>query len=560
MRLPIGYDNFGEIMRRQLDFVDKSLFIKDIIDNETFQVLLITRPRRFGKTLNLSMLEHFFAAEVTMQQTQGLFDNLKIAKVDNGNYLKHQGKYPVISISFKDIKDYSFEVAYSKLQELIIRVYEEHNYLATSTKLTQEQKQAFKLTLRREANQGQLENSLLVLCKFLHMHHGIKPYLLIDEYDTPIHSAYLNGYYEEMINFMRNMFGAALKTNPYLEKAVITGILRVAKESLFSGLNNLKVYPILHQEYSQYFGFTEDEVNELLERANLENKSAEIKHWYNGYQFGDNVIYNPWSMVNCLNDHGNLAPYWLNTSDNALIKKLFAEADKETKLQLETLIRNEPIEAIIDEFVAFTNFSVNPVAIWSLLLSSGYLKATTCTPFDGLLKCQLLPPNYEVSLIYRSMVKGWLAERLGYEQYDAFLGALLKGNLLDFSKMLKKFLVETLSIFDVAGNNPEKFYHGFVLGLISSTLNTHIIKSNRESGFGRYDVMIFPKEIKPESIGLILEFKVADDDEELKKSAKEALEQINKRGYEVEMRQSNIKNIIKVGLAFRGKNVEVLYE
>lgn len=560
MRLPIGYDNFGEIMRRQLDFVDKSLFIKDIIDNETFQVLLITRPRRFGKTLNLSMLEHFFAAEVTMQQTQGLFDNLKIAKVDNGNYLKHQGKYPVISISFKDIKDYSFEVAYSKLQELIIRVYEEHNYLATSTKLTQEQKQAFKLTLRREANQGQLENSLLVLCKFLHMHHGIKPYLLIDEYDTPIHSAYLNGYYEEMLNFMHNMFGTALKTNPYLEKAVITGILRVAKESLFSGLNNLKVYPILHQEYSQYFGFTEDEVNELLERANLENKSAEIKHWYNGYQFGDNVIYNPWSMVNCLNDHGNLAPYWLNTSDNALIKRLFAEADKETKLQLETLIRNEPIEAIIDEFVAFTNFSVNPVAIWSLLLSSGYLKATTCTPFDGLLKCQLLPPNYEVSLIYRSMVKGWLAERLGYEQYDAFLGALLKGNLLDFSKMLKKILVETLSIFDVTGNNPEKFYHGFVLGLISSTLNTHIIKSNRESGFGRYDVMIFPKEIKPESIGLILEFKVADDDEELKKSAKEALEQINKRGYEVEMRQSNIKNIIKVGLAFRGKDVEVLYE
>src|SRR3989338_322998 len=560
MQLPIGYDNFRKIIDNKLDFVDKSLLIKDLIDDTQTEVVLITRPRRFGKTLNLSLLEHFLAADVNGQATAGLFDHLKIARVADGIYMQHQGQYPVISISFKDIKDNNFDVAMSKLQELIIKTYTEHSYLESSHKLGNNQQQFYKLILSRTANQGQLENALQMLCNCLYQHHGKKPWLLIDEYDTPVHASFQHSYYDEMISFMRNLLGAALKTNPYLEKAVITGILRVSKESLFSGLNNIEVYSLLRKEYSQYFGFTEQEVSDLLQEAHLTEKAEAIKQWYNGYQFGNTVVYNPWSIVNCIKRQGELCPYWVNTSDNALIKKLFATADNLTKIKLESLVRNEPIEALVDEYVSFSNFAKNPSALWSLLLSSGYLKATACERADDKLKCELLPPNYEVSLVYRALVKEWLSDPLGQEQYDYFIASLLKGHITDFTKMLKKFLVETLSVFDVTGHNPERFYHGFVVGLISSTLRTHIIKSNRESGYGRYDVMIMPKEITtPDAMGLILEFKVAEEDEDLKESAKEALQQIEQRGYEAEVRQAGLHHIIKVGLAFCGKKVEVVF-
>ncbi|MEK6731069.1 MAG: AAA family ATPase [Pseudomonadota bacterium] len=558
MKLPIGYDNFREILDNKLDFVDKSLFIKDVMDDATTKVSLITRPRRFGKTLNLSMLQHFLAAEVHGQKTTGLFDHLKIGQIDDGGYLKHQGRYPIIFISFKDIKDTDFVTAYNKMRELIISIYDEHNYLALSDRLSNNQRQLYQLIMTRQADRSQLQNSLQILCTCLYQHYNVKPWLLIDEYDTPIQSSYLHGYYDEMINFMRGMFGAALKTNPYLEKAVITGILRIAKESLFSGLNNLKVYSVLDERYGQYFGFTEEEMDELLQQADLTPHSAEIRKWYNGYQFGKTVVYNPWSVANCLNERGALSPYWVNTSDNALIKKLFAQADEDTKIKLESLVRNEPVTALVDEYIAFINVIQNSGALWSLLLSSGYLKAIACKPQEDQLQCDLLPPNFEVSLVYRRMVKDWLTDRIGQGQYDYFIGTLLKGNMEDFAEMLKKYLVETISVFDVSGKNPEKFYHGLVLGIISSTMKTHTIKSNRESGYGRYDVVIIPKDLtNSQAVSLILEFKVAKEGEELKASAHEALQQIEKRHYEAELKQAGITKIIKAGLAFSGKKVVV---
>lgn len=560
-KLPLGFDNFREIIDRKLNFVDKSLFIKDIIDDSETKVAIITRPRRFGKTLNMSMLHHFLAAEVDLLPTKGLFENLNIAKVADGDYLKHQGQYPVIFISLKDLKQLNFQDVVKSFRLSVRELCRAHRYLLNSDKLAQDEKNLFEKFLTGDVAQSDLEKSLKILSELIYKHYGQKSYLLIDEYDSPIHVSFQYDYYQEMVSFIRNLFGSALKGDSFIEKAVVTGILRIAKESMFSELNNVKVYSVLNEKYSQYFGFTEDEVNELLQKFNLQTKASEIKHWYNGYQFGATVIYNPWSIVSCLNENGKLQAYWMNTSENSLVKILFARADKLTKMKLESLVRGEPIEAVIDEYVTFINFEMNASAIWSLLLASGYLKATSCDSSGSRLKCLLASPNYEVSLIYSEMVQEWISDSIGREEYDYFIGSLLKGNIEDFSDMLQKYLEQTFSVFDLGGKSPEKFYHGFVLGLISSTLKTHVVKSNRESGYGLYDVMVIPKDLtKPDALGLILEFKVAKTEtENLETTAQTALQQIENRGYEAEMHQAGVTNLIKVGLAFRNKSVKVVY-
>lgn len=297
MRLPIGFDDFGKVKINNISFVDKTLFLKEILDNKNTEVSIITRPRRFGKTFNLSTLHYFLATEVNHQKTQGLFDGLKIAGVDNGAYMNHQGKYPVVFISFKGIESKNYDLTYNKLCTLIANVFDIHNYLKKSDKLSERDLQVFQLILDKKADRAEVENSLYFLSSILCKHYGVKPWLLIDEYDTPIQSGYLHGYYEEIIGLMRGILGTALKTNPYFERAVITGILRVAKESIFSGLNNVKVYSLLQSDYSQHFGFTEIEVNELLRQAKLIDKEADIKRWYNGYVFGNTTVYNPWSII-----------------------------------------------------------------------------------------------------------------------------------------------------------------------------------------------------------------------------------------------------------------------
>jgi hypothetical protein len=534
------------------------------------EVSVIARPRRFGKTFNLSTLHHFLAPEVNQQKTEKLFDGLKIATVDDGSYMQYHGKYPVIFVSFKSIKSENYTLAYDQLFELIVETYNNHRYLKQSDKLSEDSKKLFAIILDRKASKAQIEKSLQTLTSCLFEHHGVKPWLLIDEYDTPIQSGYLNNYYEEVINLIRGMFGAALKTNPYLDRAVITGILRVAKESLFSGLNNVVVYSLLQPEYSEYFGFTEKEVSELLEQANLSDKESDIRKWYNGYVFGGTTVYNPWSIANYLNKKGVLQPYWVNTSDNLLIQILITKANPEAKEQFELLLQDKTITKIIDENMVFGDLQNNNQAAWSLLVMSGYLKVVISTLAEGITKCELAIPNFEVRILYRSIIENWLGNGHGMEWYQSFLSDLLNGNIEKFTLNFGQILAQTISVHDVA-HNPEAFYHGFMLGLAAGLdQKQYELKSNRESGSGRYDIAIIPKNIlKP---AIILEIKSVVPpklpkrklpeflDTVLVKEAQNALEQINRNQYTLELVQRGIVNVVKIGLAVSGKNFRVAAE
>ncbi len=556
MHLPVNSDDFREIIEKKFDFVDKTLWIQEILDEISVTVMAITRPRRFGKTLNLSMLHYFLAAEVDGRKTQGLFDGLKIAALGE-KYMQHQGKYPVIFITFKEVRDHDFSIAYSNLINLLHRVYRQHNYLTDSPRLSPAEKEKFKTILERKGSRGDVNSALLDLSYYLYQHHGAKVWLLIDEYDTPIQSAFLNNYYDEVTSLMRSLLGAALKTNPYLERAVITGILRIAKESLFSGLNNIKVYSLLHSKYGEYFGFTEQEVTKLLTKANLNSQAETIRYWYNGYLAGDKVIYNPWSIVNCINEGGALQPYWVNTSSNDLIKRLLTVGDAALKENLELLLSGDAIEALIDENMVFGNLERDQYALWSLLLFSGYLKAIHIERGEGTyLKAQLVPPNYEVYSLYRGIIQEWFTSTLGKSNYDSFLNSLTRGDVEEFTLRLQDCLQDTFSIFDVTGLHPEKFYHGFVLGMMVSLQKTHEIQSNKESGYGRYDVMLIPKD--PSKLGIVLEFKtVRDANIPLLEAAQEALQQIIDRNYTQTLRNKGIQQILQLGLAFRHKEVAV---
>jgi hypothetical protein len=366
MKLPIGCDNFRKVLDSGLSFVDKSLFIKEVLDHREAEVTLITRPRRFGKTFNLSMLHHFLAQEVYGGSTQGLFDGLKIMEAGD-QYQQHHGKYPVIFVTFKEIKATDFENAYEQLRSLMAEVYSEHEFLLSSAKLSLPQKKAFESVLEQQASKADVTAALKHLTRFLFSHYGVKPWLLIDEYDTPIQASYVHHYYEPMITLMRNLFGSALKTNPYLHRAVVTGVLRIAKESLFSGLNNLVVYSLLRTEYGQHFGFTEEEMDQILKQAQLEKNAQQIKAWYNGYQSGDVTVYNPWSVANCVGNKGELIPYWVNTSDNRLIRDLLINSSASFKEQFECLLQDKPVERFIDENTVFGDLTQNETAAWSLL-------------------------------------------------------------------------------------------------------------------------------------------------------------------------------------------------
>ena len=551
MRFPIGYDDFGEIVEKRLNYVDKTLFIKEILDDINTKAIIITRPRRFGKTFNLSLLHYFLAANVYGRPTQGLFDKLNIATCTGSEkYMQHQGKYPVVSISFKDIKQATFSDVLEKFNELIIRVYDQHNYLETSDKLTSAQKELYRIILHRKANQSQLEGTLQTLTECLSIHHGVKPWLLIDEYDTPIQAAYVEGYYNEMIKFMRGIFSAALKNNPYLDKAVITGILRVAKESLFSGVNNLKVYSVLGSKYSEHFGFTESEVDNILHRAHLLDKAVDIKQWYNGYQIDKVTIYNPWSIVNCIQEEGNLKPYWINTSDNQLIKDLLKKSPLTFKKDFESLIEGNTVETLIDEQMAFQYLNNNPEATWSLLLMAGYLKPAASRETDQGVFAKLAIPNREVRNLYRQIIEQWLSNGYGIGWYNVFIESLLEGRMEEFKDHLEKVLLQIVSCHDVS-KEPEAFYHGLLLGFMVSLNQTHEIKSNRESGLGRFDILIIPQDLT--KYGIVMELKVKDEKETLEACAHRALQQIEQKKYIEELKQRGIAKVIQMGIGFKGK-------
>ena len=486
----------------------------------------------------------------------GMFDHLKIASLGD-QYMQHQGKYPVIFMTLKDITDHNFTVAYEKISDLMAHLYEEHREVLDSSLLSEEQQSVYRRILRKEGNFAELSNALRQLVEYLGRYHQQKVWLLIDEYDSPIQSAYLHGYYDDMISLMRSMLGAALNTNPYLEKAVITGILRIAKESLFSGLNNLIVCTLLDTAYSEYFGFTESEVTDLFHRAGLDHDGDKIRSWYNGYRCGDTVIYNPWSIAWCIRQQGQLDLYWVNTSGNDLLKQLFAQGDEVLKDKLEQLLVGQPIEALINAGMVFSDLQRDQNAVWSLLLFSGYLKAIHAERSDGNVSVELTTPNYEVSLLYRDIVRSWLSQSLGEDNYQSLLKSLLRGDIEEFQQRLQDCLALAFSIFDITGKHPEKFYHGFVLGLMVSLSDTYQVQSNKESGYGRYDVMLIPNDRT--QLGLVLEFKtVREPSMDLTQAAQQALQQIIERRYADQLRAQGLKNILQVGLAFYDKQVKVL--
>ncbi len=559
-------DNFGNLIRKNCLFVDKSLMIKEFFDG--MDVSVIIRPRRFGKTINLSMLQHFFSAEIAGESTAGLFDHLAVAKEENGDFLKkHQGKYPVIFITFKDSKESSLESTINQMRILIQKLYREHEKCLRSAKLNPSDKEMFQKYLAGSADNTELQAAIAFLSEFLYKAHGKKAIILIDEYDSPLTHAYQHHFLEPLSDFMRDMLSAALKTNPFLEKGLMTGILRVSKNNMLSGLNNLEVYTLFSTEYRQYFGFTEDEVKELVHCTKNDINLEEIKAYYNGYNIGEMVIYNPWSTMKFL-DKKELAPYWVATANDGLIRDIFLNSSDDTKALLSLLMQKEPIESNINANLRFEDLMEDPDALWTLLLFCGYLTVIDKERSDLGLMCRLRIPNREILTQYRQIFNDWLGKKIGQMHYSSFLKNLLLGNVDEFSHTLSEYLLHSFSFRDVGNRSDwegdtrhqsEKFYPGFVMGLIASIQETHWVDSNKESGLGLYDVILTPKDDRY-AMGIILEFKYTKKATSLKKEAEKAIQQIDKKQYDALLkRSSQIKQILKVGLAFCEKSVIIAH-
>ncbi len=577
-KLPIGVSDFKYMIRDEYYYVDKTLFIKDVLDKGD-RILLIPRPRRFGKTLNLSMLRYFYdccpeslspgMGTLPEKSTKGtdprgnsygkLFDSLAISGAGKP-YLDHMGKYPVIFLTFKNIKKSDWESCLDKIKQLIQREYLRHDYLLNSPKLKSPEKDFFNKIVELKGNQNDYESSLENLLIFLNRYYGTRGVILIDEYDAPVHEGFHRGYYEEVINFMRNFLGGGLKdTDQYLEKSVITGIMRIARESIFSDLNNPGVYTLLSKEFDDKFGFTEEELETLLKDFNLLDRYGEVQEWYNGYRFGKRVIYNPWSIINFLgSDEKELKPYWSSTSDNKMVEGLLSKGGAELRKELELLIRGEPIEKPIEENIILKEISKREDLLWSLLLMGGYLKQTDKRrdAAAGKMVYTLSIPNLEVKTTYTRIVDNYFSTKIENEKLEIMLKALIEGDIKLFEKMLRKVVLAVFSYHDFGGE-PEKVYHALVAGLLIWITNTHEIKSNRESGYGRYDIMIIPRDLS--LTGYVIEFKTVDieDNETIETAAAAALAQIEEKKYETELMARNIENIKKLAVVFSGKDVYV---
>lgn len=555
-RVSIGYQEFDDLIKNHLFYVDKTAFIKEWWDSRD-RVTLITRPRRFGKTLTMSMLENFFSIE--LPDNSDLFRKLNIWQ--EKSYRKLQGTFPVISISFANVKEPCYEMTKQRIAQILTDLYSKHEFLLEGNMLTGQERAFFKkVTMDMDETIATL--AIHKMSDFLCRYYGKKVIILLDEYDTPMQEAYVHGYWDQLALFMRSMFNASFKTNPYLERAVMTGITRISKESIFSDLNNLKVVTTTSEEYEEYFGFTEEEVVSALEEYHMTESLPEIRRWYDGFRFGKSCdIYNPWSILNYL-DTKKVAPYLANTSSNNLVGKLIREGSKNIKQEFESLLNGEAIEVFIDEQIMYNQLSVKESSIWSLLLASGYLKVvkTKFIEQSGRMYYQLTLTNKEVRVMFESMIHEWFSD---YDSgYNDFIKALLQDNVKAMNIYMNRVAMATFSFFDSgnkasAENEPERFYYGFVLGLVVDLQERYTILSNRESGFGRYDVMMEPKSDKDDAI--ILEFKVqdADDEKTLSDTVQSALQQIQEKKYEISLITKGIPadKIRKYGFAFHGKQV-----
>ncbi|MEE0809747.1 AAA family ATPase [Blautia sp.] len=552
----IGLQDFGEIQTLNTFYIDKTHFIEEWWNTKD-KVTLITRPRRFGKTLTMSMVEYFFSVE---HKDAGLFENLAIW--EKQEYRDLQGTYPVISISFSDIKENSFQQVRNKICEIIVDLYNHYDFLAEGELLNQREKEYF-YKVSSSMEDSEISIAIRRLSGYLFRYYGKKVIILLDEYDTPVLEAYTGGYWQELITFTRSLFNATFKNNPYLERGIMTGITRISKESIFSDLNNLEVVTTTSEKYADTFGFTEQEVFETLENYGFADKKEEVKYWYDGFCFGSHTdIYNPWSIINYL-DKKTVGPYWTNTSSNTLVGQLIQQGDKYLKETFEKLVKGQSIYAEIDEQIAFEQLDREENAIWSLLLASGYLKVMGFQiekKYGWKRIYELQITNFEVMLMFRNMVSNWFAQ--ASSSYNDFIKSLLQGDLKAMNVYMNRVALTTFSCFDTgkrpsAEQQPERFYHGFVLGLMVELEGRYVITSNRESGFGRYDVLLEPQNKKDYAI--ILEFKVFDPDVEtsLEDTVQKALNQIEIKKYETVLLQKGIPadRIRKYGFAFCGKDV-----
>ena len=537
-KLAIGIDDFKKIISEDYYFVDKSLFIKEII-NEEAQTIFIPRPRRFGKTLNLSMLKYFLTNE-NREKNRDLFRELKIYKEKE---FDHQGKYPVIHLSFKDIKETNWENCYNKVKYIIQNLFDTYEYLLDSDKLSRLEKRTFEKILFGEGDKAIYEESIKLLSQILSKYYNEEVYILIDEYDQPIVSSYTNEYYKEGISFFRNLYSAALKDNQYLRKGVLTGILRISKESIFSGLNNLYVDSLVQNRFN-YFGLTEEEVKEILEKYKMSYELEEVKEWYNGYVFGKETVYNPWSIINYIKNK-ELKAYWVNTSSNDLIKELLINSSYKEYDSLLKLAKGETLELIIDELSSFDGFENldKRDPLLNLMLFSGYLTIIN--------KNKVKLPNKEVKEFYKGIFKT-NANAGNSEEFNTILKKLINGEVEEFKKRLKELFLKALSYYD-SDKESEKYYHNLILGLALGLDEYYIIHSNREYGTGRVDLLLKSKDGKLPNY--IFEFKVSYKEENLKELAKKALEQIEEKKYDIE-----IENPIKIGMAFYKKEFEMVYK
>ena len=556
--ISIGNQSFESIREKDNFYIDKTNFIKEWWDNDDI-VTLITRPRRFGKTLNMSMLECFFSNKY--KDRGDLFEGLEIW--NDEKYRKLQGTYPVIFLSFAEIKQNNYNDAVEKIKRIVCEVCQQFEFLKNWDGLTEIEKKNIS-NISYNMSDVMAQDLIKNMSNYLSRYYGKKVIILLDEYDTPMQEAYVNGYWEELVAFTRSLFNSTFKTNPYLERAIMTGITRVSKESIFSDLNNLKVITVTSDEYSKCFGFTEDEVFAALDEQGLSSEKEKVKLWYDGFTFGDEKdVYNPWSIINFL-DEKKYKTYWADSSSNGLVNELIRTGSAEIKKTMETLIAGGTVEKNIDEQIVFEQLKTNKDAVWSLLLASGYLRVETFRTEGRLNKkiYSLKLTNYEVEQMFGTMIERWFG---GADvPYNEFINAMLNGDIESMNEYMNRVTRGVISYFDTgktpSDEEPERFYHGLVLGLMVEQVDNYILNSNRESGYGRYDIMLEPIDKTNEKYpGIVIEFKVINPRKEntLEETVAAALKQIEEKNYDAELVKRGVKeeNIHHYGFAFRGKEV-----